>query len=283
MILVTGHKGYIGKKLFDKLITLGYDVCGIDLSAGLPEENGDIRRDLYSYNKVWFRQKPEVIFHLAAKPSVQWSVDNPSEALSHNVFGTSRVLEFAKEVNCRRVIFASSAAIYGQNGIPQSPYGLHKKISEEECKLYSRLYGVDTVCLRYYNVYSPDQPYGGAYSTVISAWIEMLKQNKPLRLDGDGTQTRDFIHVDDIVDANIFCMNDENQFGGQAYDVGTGIETSLNKIKNEIEKIRNVEWELGPSRLGDIQNSIANIGPLKDRGWQAKITIEEGPRGCFGK
>jgi UDP-glucose 4-epimerase len=283
MILITGHKGYIGNKLFDKLVTLGYDVCGIDLCAGHSEESGDIRRDLFSHGKVWYKHHPETIFHLAAQPSVQWSMSNPSEALSHNVLGTSRVLEFAKEVNCRRVIFASSAAVYGEDGIPQSPYGMHKKMSEQECKLYSELYGIDTVCLRYYNVYSADQIYGGAYSTVISAWMEMLKQNKALRIDGDGTQTRDFIHVDDVIDANIFCMNYKNQFNGAVYDVGTGIETSLNKIKHEIEKIKEVDWNEGPSRPGDIQNSIADIHNLKDRGWKAKITIEEGLRDCFGR
>ena len=283
MILITGHKGYIGNKLLDKLMTLGYDVCGIDLCAGHLEENGDIRRDLFSNGKVWYKHRPETIFHLAAQPSVQWSMSNPSEALSHNVLGTSRVLEFAKEVNCRRVIFASSAAVYGEDGIPQSPYGMHKKMSEQECKLYSELYGIDTVCLRYYNVYSADQIYGGAYSTVISAWMEMLKQNKALRIDGDGTQTRDFIHVDDIIDANIFCMNYKNQFNGAVYDVGTGIETSLNKIKYEIEKIKEVDWNEGAPRHGDIQNSIADIHNLKDRGWKAKITIEEGLRDCFGR
>jgi len=283
MILVTGHKGYIGSKLFDKLKTLGYNVCGIDLSAGRPEENGDIRRDLYSYNKVWFKQEPEVIFHLAAQPSVQWSVDNPSEALSHNVLGTSRVLEFAKEVNCRRVIFASSAAVYGDKGTPNSPYGLHKLISEQECRLYSQLYDLDTVCLRYYNVYSKDQKYGGAYSTVISAWMEMIRQNKSLRIDGDGSQTRDFVHVDDIIDANIFCMNHEEKFNGEFFDVGTGTETSLNKVKTEIEKIKSVQWEIAPSRKGDVKNSIANIEKLKERGWTAQISIEEGLKRCFGE
>jgi len=281
MILVTGHKGYIGNKLFDKLNTLGYDVCGIDLHAGNPAENGDIRRDLFSYGTSWYNPPPDVIFHLAAQPSVQWCVDNPSEALSHNVLGTSRVLEFAKQVNCRRVIFASSAAIYGNNGSPDSPYGMHKLMSEYECKLYSELYDIDTVALRYYNVYSADQPYGGSYSTVISAWMEMIRNNRPLRIDGDGSQTRDFVHVDDIVDANIFCMNYEKKFCGRHYDVGTGHETSLNDLKEKIDTLLSVRWEHKPARIGDIANSIADTGPLEELGWTSKINITEGLQDCF--
>ena len=222
-----------------------------------------------------------MIFHLAAKPSVQWSVDNPSEALSHNVLGTSRVLEFAKEVNCRRVIFASSAAVYGDKGIPNSPYGMHKLMSENECKLYSQLYDIDTVALRYYNVYSEDQPYGGSYSTVISAWMEMIRQNRSLRIDGDGSQTRDFIHVDDIVDANIFCMKHPKKFDGQACDVGTGIQTSLNELKEKIDKLLDLRWEYTPARTGDIANSVADIGPLEKLGWRATKDITEGLINCF--
>jgi UDP-glucose 4-epimerase len=281
MILITGHKGYIGNKLFDKLKTLGYDVCGIDLTAGPPVENGDIRTDLFYDGKTWYSERPEVIFHLAAKPSVQWSIDNPSEALSHNVLGTSRVLEFAMQVNCRRVIFASSAAVYGNNDSPDSPYGIHKLMSEYECKLYSELYDIDTVALRYYNVYSEDQPYGGSYSTVISAWMEMIRNNRSLRIDGDGSQTRDFIHVDDIVAANIFCMNYEKKFRGSHYDVGTGLETSLNDLKEKIDTLLSVRWEYTPARIGDITNSIADTGPLEQLGWTSKIDITEGLQNCF--
>ncbi len=177
-----------------------------------------------NFNHLKF--EPEYIFHLAAKPSVQWSVENPSDSLNHNVLGSSRVLEYAKLVGAKRVIFASSAAAQ----IPSSPYGAHKRMTELECKIYSTLYDIDTVCLRYFNVYSKDQKYGGPYSTVISAWMEMIKQNKPLRIDGDGTQTRDFVHVDDIIGANIFCMSQDRDFNGATCDVGTGTETSLTQL-----------------------------------------------------
>tara|TARA_Y100001937_G_scaffold125827_1_gene193520 strand:- start:15402 stop:16247 length:846 start_codon:yes stop_codon:yes gene_type:complete len=277
--LVTGHKGYIGSKLFAKLVELGHNVYGVDIASDNIDEKLDIRHHLFHNNKPWLKCKPDYIFHLAAKPSVSWSVENPSESLSHNVLGSSRVLEFAKAVNAKRVIFASSAAIYGAS----SPYGIHKLMTEKECKLYADLYDIDTVCLRYFNVYSKDQKYGGPYSTVISAWMEMIRQNKPLRIDGDGSQTRDFIHVNDIVNANIFCMNYKNNFNGAACDIGTGVSTSLSDIRNIINNTLSVDWDEQPSRIGDIQNSKADVKYISKLGWSPQINIESGLKQCFGE
>ena len=156
-------------------------------------------------------------------------------------------------------------------------------MTEKECQLYSELYNIDTVSLRYFNVYSKEQKYGGPYSTVISAWMEMLKQDKPLVINGDGLQTRDFIHVDDIVSANVFCMNHKKNFNGNVFDVGTGIETSLNKIKNVIDEITNVNWQHNPERIGDIKYSVANVYKLKKLGWSSQVRIENGLKQCFGE
>jgi len=277
--LVTGHKGYIGSKLFARLKQLGHSVYGIDIESQVTSEKLDIRWHLFdnekSFNHLKF--KPEYIFHLAAKPSVQWSVENPSDSLNHNVLGSSRVLEYAKLVGAKRVIFASSAAAQ----IPSSPYGAHKRMTELECEIYSALYDIDTVSLRYFNVYSEDQKYGGAYSTVISAWLEKIKNNAPLRLDGDGLQTRDFIHVDDIVDANLHCMNYKHNFNGQVYDVGTGQAHTLNEIKDYIDNVFDVIWDMRPSRDGDIKNSRANISSLDGIGWRAQIDLKTGLRRCI--
>tara|TARA_Y100000114_G_C11755378_1_gene326592 strand:- start:708 stop:1568 length:861 start_codon:yes stop_codon:yes gene_type:complete len=277
--LVTGHKGYIGSKLFRKLKELGHDVHGIDTEAKEISEKLDIRWHLFDHEKQFnhIKFKPEYIFHLAAKPSVQWSVENPSESLSHNVMGSSRVLEYANLVGAKRVIFASSAAA----DTPSSPYGVHKRMTELECRVYSDLYELDTVSLRYFNVYSEDQKYGGAYSTVISAWLEKIKNNEPLRLDGDGQQTRDFIHVDDIVAANIHCMNYNNDFNGEVYDVGTGNSSSLSYIKQYFENVFDVTWELQPERVGDIKHSKANISKLETLGWTAQINLKTGLRRCI--
>lgn len=272
MILVTGHKGYIGNKLFNKLVQLGYDVVGIDLKDG-----HDIL-DCLPKNK-----KFDYVFHLAALPSVEFSVLNPSYTLKHNVLVTSKLLEWCLENKVKRFIFSSSSAVYGDGNGPKSPYGLHKFMSEMECQLYSRLYGLDTICLRYFNLYSEDQKYYGSYSTAITAWMEMIRQNKPLRIDGDGEQTRDFIHVNDVVEANIFCMNYDQNFGGKFYDIGSGKSVSLNYIKNYIDTFNRVVWDKQPERIGDIKHTLADINEFKKLGWSPKINIDDGLKLCFYK
>jgi len=254
-ILVTGHKGYIGGHLFNALKETENVVHGIDLKEGddiihcLPDEEYDI------------------VFHMAALPRVQFSVENPSYTMRHNVYATSVLLEWAKNHKVKRFIFSSSSAIYGDNGFPNSPYGLHKLLSEKECQLYSQVYGLDTVCLRYYNVYSKDQQYGGSYSTVISAWMEMVRTGAPLRIDGDGKQTRDFVHVDDIVNANIFCMHYEDQFSGSCYDIGSGQTFSLNDIKTMIKEEIDADFITAPSRAGDIRHTEMRDNNLAKLGW----------------
>lgn len=271
-VLITGHKGYIGSKLFNKLNSGTNIIRGIDLKDGenvincLPNEE-------YDY-----------VFHLAALPSVEYSVENPSYTFRQNAYATSILLEWAKNHKVKRVIFSSSAAAAGNGDGPTSPYGLHKLICEQECKLYSDLYKLDTVSLRYYNVFSADQEYGGSYSTVISAWIEMIKRGLPLRIDGDGEQSRDFINVADIVDANIFCMNYNQKFNGESFDVGTGITISLNEIRDIINVINNkAEFINTPPREGDILTSKADIAKLKNIGWTAKIEPTQSIYDCFNK
>ena len=264
-ILVTGHKGYIGSHIYADLINLEYDVTGIDIKEGtdlaycLPDEK-------YDY-----------VFHLAALPSVQFSVENPSYTMRHNVLNTSILLEWARKQGVKRVIFSSSAAA---DDI-QSPYGLHKRLNEMECKLYSDLYRLDTVCLRYFNVYSEDQPYGGAYSTAISAWMESARRGLPMRIDGDGEQTRDFIHISDVVNANIFCMQSPRYFGGEIMNVGTGTSVSLNSIKDYLERRGFKNWKRAPTRQGDVRNSVANISGMISIGWEPEINIMEGLKRCF--
>lgn len=270
MILVTGHKGYIGNKLYNKLIQLGYEVLGLDLKEG-----NDIL-DCLPKNKNF-----DYVFHLAALPSVEYSVLNPSYTLKHNVLATSKLLEWAKDAKVKRVIFSSSSAIYGDGNGPKSPYGLHKLMCEMECKLYSELFKLDTVCLRYFNLYSQDQKYGGAYSTAISAWMEMIKLNKPLRIDGDGLQTRDFIHVDDVISANIQCMNYDGKFNGKGMDVGSGEAVSLNYVKDFINTYNNVEWVNYPERLGDVKHTKSNITEMLKIGWKPKVNIDDGLALCF--
>ena len=265
--LVTGHKGFIGSRLFKSLAgpKLGIDLKdGLDIIDCLPD---DIEVD--------------TVFHLAALPSVEYSVKNPHYTLKHNVYATSVLLNWCRTHGVKRFVFSSSAATMGDGTGPSSPYGLHKLMSEMECKIYSQLYGLDTVCLRYFNVYSEDQPFGGAYSTVISAWMEMIRQKKPLRVDGDGEQTRDYIHVDDIVSANLFCASYGQAFSGEVFEVGTGVETSINQVRDIISTKQSVRWEHAPARHGDIVKSVANTSKLSKIGWSANIDIFSGLKRCF--
>jgi len=273
MILVTGHKGYIGSHLYSALIERGYSVIGMDL-----KDNQNI---LFHLNNI--KEKINTVFHLAAIPSVAYSVENPSYSLMQNVLGTSTVLEWAMKNNVNRFIFSSSAAIYGNGNGPTSPYGLHKLMSEKECKLYSDLYDLDVVCLRYFNVYSEDQKYGGAYSTVIAAWMEMLRQGKELRIDGDGEQTRDFIYIDDIVDANIFCMLHNKRFNADCFDIASGQSVSLKFLKTMIERYQSAKWINTPERKGDIKHVNPDVSAINNIGWSAKTPIEEGIKKCLQK
>ncbi len=269
MILLTGHKGFIGSKLFQELQNSGHDAVGVDLKDGL-----DISHCLPDIDV-------DYVFHMAALPSVSFSIANPSYSLKHNVLATSVLLEWAKSHGAKCVVFSSSAAVYGDGSGPKSPYGLHKMMSELECGLYSELYGLKTVCLRYFNVYSEDQKYGGPYSTVISAWMEMIRQNRQLRIDGDGTQTRDFIHVDDVISANMWCIDNYELLNEPYYDVGSGRQISLNYIRNFINKRYDVDWLERPSRDGDVQDSKIGHRALQNSGWLPKINIEDGLERCF--
>jgi len=275
--IITGHKGYIGSKLYKKCQQLGYQVIGVDLK----ENKRDI--NYISHYEDCTSFAADVLFHLAAIPAVQYSVENPAETLYHNVLGTSNVLQFAKRAGIKKVIFSSSSAIYGNNGLLLSPYAMHKKQNELECELYKNLYGLDVVCLRYFNVFSEDQVPTTSYPTVISAWMKGIREKKDLIIYGDGLQTRDFIHVDDIVDCNLFFANYKNALNKQFFDVGTGESYSLNYIKDYILTKHDVKFVNLESRKSDINSSCADTSALKNIGWHAKISFNDGLKQCFAQ
>jgi len=268
-ILVTGHRGYIGAHLFKKLQNKNHEVLGIDIKEGndilhcLPDEEFDC------------------VYHLAALPRVEYSVENPFYTMKQNVLVTSKLLEWSKNHGVKTFIFSSSSALYGSGSGPKSPYGLHKLISEMECDLYQDLYNIKCVCLRYFNVYSEDQEFGGSYSTVVAAWMQMIKEGKPLRVDGDGEQSRDFIHVNDIVSANIWCMNNINKLNNLWYDVGYGETCTLNDIRRVVDKYHSAEWRNGPTRPGDVRHTEIGSQRLQITGWQPRINLKIGLENCF--
>jgi nucleoside-diphosphate-sugar epimerase len=268
-ILVTGHRGYIGSHVYAELSDMGHDVFGIDLKEG-----NDLSHCLPS-------EEFDYVFHLAALPRVEYSVENPYYTAKQNVLATSKILEWSKNHGVKAVIFSSSSAVYGEGDGPKSPYGLHKLMSEMECDLYSELYGLKCVCLRYFNAYSEDQEYGGSYSTVVAAWMQMIRDGKSLRIDGDGEQSRDFIHVSDIVSANIWCMENIEKIDKLWYDVGYGETCSLNDIKKIVDEFNDVEWTKAPERSGDVKHTKIGDQRLQATGWSPQISIDDGLSMCF--
>ena len=273
--LVTGHLGYIGQNLFWKLNSLGHSVMGIDLKM-----HKDI---LDGFPQSYYDFKPDVIFHLAAIPRVVYSVENPVEVMHNNIHSTSIVLEFAKKVGAP-VIYSSSSSVVGNGSGPESPYALSKYVGEMETLLYNRLYGLDTVALRYFNVYSVDQVAEGPYATCVANWRRFIKNGKTPYITGDGEQRRDMAHVNDVVSANIFCMNNIESVSGKVFDVGTGNNISLNEMKELVlETLPDLEFDYVDERPGDVRLTKANIQPLLDLGWKPDINISEGIRQCFSE
>ena len=281
--LVTGHKGYIGTHLYAKLQELGHEVMGIDFKEAAATQ--DILYCLKEpFNKSYFDFKPEYVFHLACIPRVAYSVEFPTQTMRNNVLCTTYVLNFARKVGAKRVIYSGSSSVVGDGNGPNSPYGLQKLISEMECELYSKLYGLDTVSLRYFNVYSPDQQASGPYATAVSNFMQFIREDKNPFITGDGGQRRDMANVKDVVSANIFAMKYEGKFDGQHLDVGTGSNVSLNEIKNIVlDYFPNVQFNYVEDRKGDVLYTKANMLKLKECGWEPEINIFDGISECFKK
>ncbi|MAF24258.1 hypothetical protein CL634_01530, partial [bacterium] len=275
---------YIGAKLFAALKNLGHETIGIDtledhdivnvMGEGL-RPPGKLRKRLEEY-------QPEYIFHLAAIPRVAYSVEHPVEVMRNNILSTSVLLNFANKIGVKRVIYSSSSSVMGNGDGPESPYALSKLVPELECKIYSKLYGLDTVCLRYFNVYSKDQKAKGPYATAIANFMRFIRDNKTPFITGDGEQRRDMAHVDDVVSANIFCMNYGSDFCGNVFDVGTGDNISLNEIRDIVlQYFSNTTFDYVGERKGDISFTKANIEPLNELGWKPETQIREGIHNCF--
>jgi nucleoside-diphosphate-sugar epimerase len=282
--LVTGHRGYIGSHLHKALKELGHEVIGIDLVDGrdINGVEGLAEGTDGSFQPHWANFKPEYIFHLACIPRVVYSMEEPVLTMANNVLATSNVLNFARKVGTKRVIYSDSSSVVGNGDGPTSPYALQKLVSEMECKLYADLYGLDTVSLRYFNVYSPDQQAGSAYATAVANFMQHIREGKNPFITGDGEQRRDMANVKDVVSANIFAMEHKEKLGGQHFDVGVGSNISLNEIKDVVLKyFPNVHFDYTPPRAGEVLCTKANMSQLKEIGWESRININEGINECF--
>ena len=280
--LVTGHKGYIGSSVYEQLKNMGHEVMGIDLKEGK-----DILRELKpdsdgKFHPHWARFRPEYIFHLAAMPRVSYSVEHPVEVIENNLLSSLYILEFARAVGAKRVIYSSSSAVVGDGEGPENPYGASKLMPESLCSVWSKLYGLDTVCLRYFNVYSPDQKADGPYATAVANWMHFIRTGDEPFITGDGEQRRDMAHKEDVVAANIFCMESAKDFNGAWFDVGTNDNITLNEMKALVhEHFPDIEFRYTESRAGEVMCTRADISPLVSLGWTPKHQIKKGILECF--
>jgi UDP-glucose 4-epimerase len=289
-VLVTGGAGFIGSHIADALCP-DNDVRIFDTFAGgdranCPDEatviEGDVRDEAAVEAAV---DGVDIIFHEGAIVSVSQSVDDPTLSHAVNVDGTLTVLEAARREDAR-VVFASSAAVYGMPTSlpvsetaakePTSPYGLEKLAGDHYCRLYADLYGLPTVALRYFNVYGPRQS-GGDYAGAITAFTGQARAGGPLKIHGDGTQTRDFVNVADVVQANLLAATTDAT--GEAFNVGTGAATTVTDIaetvRDQIAPSADIE-HVAPRR-GDIRDSVADIGKARERlGYEPTVSLDEG-------
>lgn len=245
-VIVTGGAGFIGSHLTDELIKLGHKVIVIDnLSLGKKEYINPKAKfykiDIRNLNKIKpIFKKADFVFHLAAHPRIQPSIINPLPSFKNNALGTLNVLIASKEAKVKRVIYSASSSVYGdQKSLPlkedmvpkpKNPYAVSKLIGEQLCKMFSDLYGLDTVSLRYFNVYGPRQLQKGAYATVIGIFLNQLKNRKPLTIVGTGEQKRDFTYISDVVNANILAMRVKRNLKGEVINIGSGKSYSINEV-----------------------------------------------------
>lgn len=291
--LVTGAKGFIGTHLVKRLKAEGHRVFEFDL-----KNNWDIRSD-NSLHIALYGQKIQYVFHLAALKSVPFSFLQPFAVMETNGIGTLRVLLACRRYGVKRVIYSSSSSVYGgvsgtqaskEDDMPQpkSPYAISKHVGEQYCKMFSSLYGLQTVSLRYFNVFGPGQEPDSPYAAVIPKFIKCAQEGKPYTINGDGSHRRDFTYVSNVVDANILAMKMPGKmfaFTGHVFNIANGTTRSLNDLCDTVDtfmgfkKKKKVKMKrvYGPEREGDIKFSSANIWRAeKYLGYQPKVSFEVG-------
>ena len=291
-ICVTGGAGFIGSHLVDRLIELGHDVLVIDdLSTGMRsfvhEDARFIEMDVRDPKllSVFEEFKPSIVFHEAAQTMVQSSMENPSYDCDVNLIGLINVLDACRKVKVEQFLMPSSAAVYGDlavlpltedlSGMPSSFYGLTKLTAEGYLRIYHEAFGLPYICYRYSNVFGPRQGNGGE-GGVISIFAKAIVQGSPIIIYGDGKQTRDFIYVDDVVEANILGI--QHQVTG-IYNVSTGISSSVNLLVDEFRNIsgKDIEVVYDKPRLGDIRDSVlATDKSEKELLFTAKYNLHDG-------
>jgi UDP-glucose 4-epimerase len=298
-VLVTGGAGFIGSNLVRALLERGHEVRLLDnFSTGnranlaaLAGEVELVEGELRSYERVHAAIRGvEIVFHQGALPSVPRSVQDPLTTSAVNVEGTLNVLLAARDEGIRRVVFASSSSVYGNSGQlprvetanpdPISPYGVSKLAAERYCVSFSRVYPLETVALRYFNVFGPNQDPASQYAAVVPRFVTAIAAGQPIPVYGNGEQQRDFTYVDNVVAANLLAAEADG-VNGAVLNVATGRAATVNELAEEIGSLlgATVEREEHPDRAGDIRDSWADVTRAGEvLGWQPHVSLEEGLR-----
>ena len=289
--LVTGGAGFIGSNLVDYLLSKGHQVVCID------NESAECNDKFYWNDKAWNINADitdykvmrnaftnvDYVFHLAAEARLQPAIKNPIEAVYKNCVGTTTVLQCAREAGVKRVVYSSTSSGYGNNSSPNietqpddclNPYSASKVAAEKFCKMYSDLYGLETVVLRYFNVFGERSPTRGQYAPVIGIFQRQRDAEEPLTIVGDGTQRRDFIYVGDVARANELAalMPGVKDHLGQVFNVGSGINYSVQEIADAISD----NQIYIPKREGEMETTWSNIEKVnKVIGWKPKVDVLE--------
>ncbi|KKW11447.1 MAG: NAD-dependent epimerase/dehydratase [Parcubacteria group bacterium GW2011_GWA2_49_9] len=287
-VVVIGGAGFIGSHVTDALVTRGFNVHIIDNLSGGDKANVNPKA---VFHKADIRNLEDIkpiikgadyVFHFAALPRVQYSIEHPIETNDVNVGGTLNVLIAAKEGGVKRVIYSASSSAYGDQKTmpltetmipnPKSPYGLQKYVGELYAKVWSEVHGLETVSLRYFNVYGPRLNPDGAYALAIGKFLKQRKEGKPLTIWGDGTQTRDFTHVSDVVRANLLAMESTKVGKGEVVNIGAGRNFSV----NQLAKLIGGKVVHEPPRI-EPHDTLADSSLAKKLlGWTPEVTLEEG-------
>jgi nucleoside-diphosphate-sugar epimerase len=293
--LVTGGAGFIGSNLVKELLDRGHNVVVLDsLLSGYKKNieslncnfiEGDITKE-EDVKRAFDGNEIDTVFHLAASVGNKRSIDFPISDSMINVIGTLNVLEEARKRGVKKIVASSSAGIYGELKTlpivedhpidPESPYAASKLCMEKHCLAYGKLNDIEVVCLRYFNVYGPNQRFD-AYGNVIPKFVFLLLDQKPITIFGDGEQTRDFINVHDVVQANIKAATTPGASG--AYNCASGTQISINGLVNSLDELCDLKGEViyGDLRLGDVKDSLANISAAnKSFGFKPTVEIDNG-------
>jgi len=296
MLLVTGCAGFIGSNIVEYLIKNGHDVVGIDdLSTGRKENTArlDFRFIKASINDRGALLKAmrgvDCVLHQAAIPSVARSVKDPVATNTANIDGTINLLVCARDAGVKRVVYASSSSVYGNSprlpkketisGDVLSPYALTKYAGEVYCRIFHEIYGMETLSLRYFNVFGPKQNPDSEYSAVIPRFIKLMLQGRKPIIYGDGSTSRDFTHVENVILANMLSVKAPKKACGMAYNIACGESKTLNQLVSDINKTigSDIKPQYADERPGDVRHSLADISLARRMlGYRPSVYFKEG-------